>query len=98
MSLDPKKVAIEVEKALTSSGKLRILRLLMKSPDHAFTRYEIGKQIPLSPADIKNGLSVLVKIGWVKELILQHLQKYSINMDNELVIQFTDFFRKIRYV
>ena len=98
MSLDADKVAREVEKAISSPGKLKILRLLMKNPNHAFTRYEIGKKIPLSPTDIKNDLNILTEIGWVKDFRYQHIQKYSINIDNELVKQFTDFFRRIRYI
>ena len=97
MSLDADKLAREVEKAISSPGKLKILRLLMKNADHAFTRYEIGKKIPLSPMDIKNDLNILTEIGWVKDFRYQHIQKYSINTDNELVKQFTDFFKRIRY-
>lgn len=97
MGLESEKVAEEVEKALSSLGKLKILRLLMKQPGHAFTRYEIGKKLPLKPSDIKNDLAVLVEAGWVKEFKLQHLQKYSINTDNELTKQFTEFFKRIKY-
>lgn len=98
MGLESEKIVGEVERALSSPGKLKILKLLMKQQDHAFTRYELGKKISLRPTDIKNDLTVLVEVGWVKELKLQHLEKYSINMDNELAKQFTDFFKRIRYV
>ena len=98
MGLESEKIVGEVERALSSPGKLKILKLLMKQPDHAFTRYEIGKTISLRPTDIKKDLTILVETGWVKELKIQHLQKYSINTDNALAKQFTDFFKRIRYI
>jgi predicted transcriptional regulator len=98
LTLDPEKTAVDIEKALASLGKLRILRLLMKSPDHAFTRYEIGKKTPMNSIEIRNSVKMLVEIGWLKELTTQHLQKYSINLENEVVGQLYDFFKKARYV
>jgi len=98
LPIDPVKTAEEVEKALASPGKLRILRLLMRTPSHAFTRYEIGKKTPLNSTDIKNSLKTLVEIGWVREVTTQHLQKYSINLENEVVGRLYDFFKGIRYV
>jgi len=91
-------VVEEVERTIASPGKLKILRLLMKNPTHAFTRYEVGKKIALSPVDIKKNLTLLVETGWVKETRLAHLQKYSINLDNELMKEFTVFFKRIGYV
>ena len=98
MGVDTERVVGEVEKAFSSPGKLKILQLLMKNPDHTFTRYEIRNKIPLNSTDIKRNLTVLVEANWVKEIHLQHLQKYSINLDNELVTQFINLFKKIKYV
>jgi predicted transcriptional regulator len=98
LTLDPEKTAVDIEKALASLGKLRILRLLMKSPNHAFTRYEIGKKTPMNSIEIRNSVTMLVEVGWLKELTTQHLQKYSINLENEVVGQLYDFFKKVRYV
>ena len=92
------KSAEEIEKALTSPGKLKILRLLMMTPDHTFTRYEIKKKLPLSPTDIKKDLNTLIEMNWVKEHKIQHLQKYSINMDKQVVKQLSDFFKTIKYI
>jgi len=77
---------------------LRILKLLMKRPDHVFTRYEIKKKTSLSPSDIKSNFKILVEIGWVKEFKFQHIQKYCINLDNKLVKDFSEFFRRIWYI
>jgi hypothetical protein len=90
--------AEDIERAITSPGKLKILRLLMRTPDHAFTRYEIRKKILLSPEDIKKDLATLVDVGWVREHEVQHLQKYTINLGNPLVKQLLDFFKNIKYV
>jgi len=93
-----KRVIDEVEIALSSIGKLKILRLLMKNPDHAFTRYEIGKKIPINPRDIKNNIQALLEIGWLKELKYGHLQKYSINIDHNIMQHLSSFFRDIGYI
>jgi len=93
-----KRVVDEIETALSSIGKLKILRLLMKNPDHAFTRYEIGKKTPINLRDIKNNLQALLEIGWLTELKYGHLQKYSINLDHNLVQRLLTFFRDIDYL
>ncbi len=93
-----KRVVDEIETALSSIGKLKILRLLMKNPDHAFTRYEIGKKTPINPRDIKNNLQALLEIGWLRELKYGHLQKYSINTDHKIVQRLSNFFRDIDYI
>ncbi len=93
-----KRVIDEVETALSSLGKLKILRLLMKNPDHAFTRYEIGKKIPINPRNIKNNVQALFEIGWLTELKYGYLQKYSINMDHNIVQHLSNFFRDIGYI
>lgn len=92
------KIKEEVEKGLGSLGNLKILRLLMKNPDHAFTRYKIGKSVPLDPVSIRNDLKKLVEIGWVIEFKVQHLSKYSINLENDRVRHLIDFFREVGYV
>lgn len=98
MNFADEKIATEIEQILTSSGKMKILRLLMKFPNHTFTRYEIGKKTPLSQKDIARDLDILVKAKWIIEFQLQYLRKYSINLDNELTHQFFEFFKEIKYV
>ncbi len=93
-----REAARQVEAGLASAGKLKILRLLMEKPDHAFTRYEIGKRVTSDPISIRNDLNTLVEIGWVTELKIQHLTKYSINLDNEIVKRLAAFFKEIKYV
>ena len=92
------KVVMEVERGLSSSGKLKILRLLMSTPDHFFTRYEIGKKVPTDPVSLRNDLKTLVQINWVKTFTVQHLIKYSINLDNTIVRKMAVFLREIKYL
>jgi hypothetical protein len=90
--------AEEVEKGLAGAGKLKLLRLLMKQPTHAFTRYEIGKKIANDPISIRNDLKTLVQIDWVVEFNVQHLSKYSINLENPVVRHVFDFLLKLEYI
>ncbi len=93
-----KNVDRTVEKGLGSVGKLKILRLLLERPNHAFTRYEIGKNVSNDPTSIRNDLQALVKIKWVTEFKVQHLSKYSINLNNEIVKRLAHFFRELRHI
>lgn len=93
-----KNVNRAVEKGLGSVGKLKILRLLLERPNHAFTRYEIGKNVSNDPTSIRNDLQALVQIKWVTEFKVQHLSKYSINLNNEIVKRLAHFFRELRHI
>lgn len=93
-----REISLEVEKGLGGVGKLKILQLLMKSPKHAFTRYEIGKTVPNDPTSIRRNLKTLVQMNWVTNYHIQHLSKYSINLENEVVKRLADFLRDIRYI
>ena len=92
------KIEREVEKGLSGAGKLKILRLLLRSPDHAFTRYAIGKKVPIDPVSIRNDLKTLVQINWVTSFQVHHLSKYSINLENEVVKRLNEFLTEIRYI
>ena len=97
MRIEGKKDISElVERGLGSPGKLKILKLLLGNPTHLFTRYEIGKKIPLRPVDIRTNLNILVDLGWVKKLTIQP-RKYSINLEDAVVTELRKFFKSIRY-
>ena len=81
-----------------SVGKLKILRLLLSDPLHAFTRYEIGKKIANDPVSIRNDLATLTRLNWIKHYKIQHLDKYSINRDHEIIRALSDFFSTVRYL
>lgn len=88
----------EVERGLGSVGKLKILRLLIERPDQAFTRYAIGQKISNDPVSIRSDLKTLVEINWVNEFKVQHLSKYSINLDKDVVRRLAAFFQELRHI
>jgi hypothetical protein len=93
-----KEIEDKVDRGLGSVGKLKILRLLISRPHHAFTRYELGKKIPIDLVSIRNDINVLMDINWVTEFKVQHLSKYSINLANPIINKLIEFFRQIGYV
>ncbi len=88
----------DVEQGLGGAGKLKILRLLLQSPNHAFTRYEIGKTVPNDAISIRNDLQTLVQLNWVTALQEHHLLKYVINREHEVVKRLAAFFKAVRYL
>jgi len=97
MKLEPRTDIAEVmELGVGSPAKLKILRLLLRNPQHAFTMYELERKTPLKAVDIRRHVTELVRIGWVKGLPLRP-KKYAINLDNALVKHLEEFFRKIEY-
>ncbi len=93
-----RKIERDVERGLSGAGKLKILRLLLTHPDRAFTRYAIGKTVPIDPVSIRNDLTTLVQLKWVTSFQVHHLSKYSINLDNDVVKRLNEFLTAIRYV
>jgi hypothetical protein len=87
----------DIEQGVGSVGKLKILRLLLTNPSHAFTRYEIGKKVPNDPVSIRNDLAILTRLNWVTHYKIQHLDKYAINVEHETVRALSEFFRAVRY-
>ena len=92
------RVDLAIEKGLGSVGKLKVLRLLLGHPVHAFTRYELGKTISNDPVSIKNDLETLVQLGWVTEFKVRHLSKYSVNLENAVVRRLRSFLQEVRYL
>jgi hypothetical protein len=70
----------------------------MENPDQSYTRYAIGKKVPNDPISIRNDLHTLVKINWVTEYKIQHLSKYAVNLDNEVVGPLIRCLREIGYI
>ncbi len=96
--LASKRKMSELERGIGSVGKLKILRVLIADPHHAFTRYEIGKKVPNDPVSIRNDLNALIQVDWVKRYKVQHLDKYVVNMDNDVIKHLTTFFQSIKYI
>lgn len=85
----------ELQEGLGSMGKLRIIWFLSQQPTEAFTRYQLGKVLPLSPSDLKSDLKALVKLGWVRELRYQPT-KYRLNMENDHIRFLNVFFKRVQ--
>ncbi len=88
----------DVEQGLDGADKLKILRLLLQSPNHAFTRYEIGKMGPNDATSIRNDLQTLVTLNWVTAMQVHHLHKYVINREREVVQQLATFLKATQYL
>lgn len=85
----------ELEKGLGSIGKLRILWFLTQRPQEAFTRYQLGKVLPLSAGDLKSDLKVLVELGWVREL-KYHPVKYKANLESDHTRFVNEFLKRVQ--
>jgi len=86
----------EIELALGSVGKRKILRLLTEDPYKALTRYAL-RRTGLKPKDITNDLKTLVAKDWVKEHRYGR-KTYQINLENAIVQQFLEFLKKTKYL
>jgi len=73
----------QVEVALSSKGRLRILRALAKSPEPP-TKYALERGTGLTPVELRRQLRLLVKLGWVEELPSSP-KKYRVNVKEEFV-------------
>lgn len=87
----------DLEQGLGSTGKLKILWVMLEKPNEAFTKYVLEKKTKLKPVDVRANLKTLISLGWVKEYPYQP-RTYKINMKSEIVKHISEFFRKIRYL
>jgi Fic family protein len=85
----------DAEKGLVGVGKIRILRLMIESPDEYFTKYMLEKSTGLKPLDVRRSLKTLVELGWVKEYPCDP-KTYRVNMENETVRAVAELFRKLK--
>jgi transcription initiation factor IIE alpha subunit len=84
----------EVETGLGSPGRIRILRIMLKKSGECFTKYALEKATGLKPIDVRKNLSILIKLGWIKENPCDP-KTYEINMENEIIKALADFFKKL---
>jgi len=59
MKLEERGLAEVVELGIGSTAKLKILRLMVRNPDHAFTMYELERRTPLKAVDIRRHVTNL---------------------------------------
>lgn len=94
MSSKTRKVELEV--ALGTVGRLRILKELASRPNQPITKYQLEKLTGLKPVDVRKDLEALIQIGWVKEHPYRP-KKYEINTENQKAKHLTEFFQKMEY-
>lgn len=87
----------EAEKALSSIGKLKILRLMLENPNEAFTKYRLEKSTGLKPVDVRTNLKVLIELEWITEYSYRP-KTYKINLENRVVHSFSKFYQDIKYL
>lgn len=86
-----------MEQGLGSVGKLKMLRVMIRKPNEAFTKYGLEKATRLKPVDVRTNLRTLLKLGWVKEYPYQP-RTYKINLENEMVNKISQFFQEIEFM
>ena len=94
---DKKALREAVESGLGTRGRLRILRVLAEKPNQLFTKYGIEKETGLRSSELKSDLSVLLKLGWIKEHAYTPM-KYQINTSSDAVRALMELFRRLGYL
>jgi hypothetical protein len=87
----------EVDEALGSLGRLRIVAELAKDPGRMLTVYAIASGTHLKRDDVKTNLVHLVAVGWVDKHAFVPI-KYQINLRNTAAARFVEFLRETGYL
>lgn len=85
----------DIEKALASRGRLRILKTLYKHHPSSLTRYRLARETGLNHSNIMDHLKVLIKIGWVLEGALTP-KTYRPNLENPIMKSLIPFLGAIK--
>ena|SRR5437870_5607083 len=97
MAIDYSSVRREIDEALGSIGRIRIIAELAKVQDRRLTVYAISALTGLKRTDVKSNLIHLVSIGWVSEYRSLPI-KYQINLNNSNAVRWTEFLRSTGYL
>ena len=95
--LDKKLVRRQIEEAIGSKGRLRIVGTLASSPMELLSRYALGRKTGIRHAYIKSDLEKLVRLGWVEELN-SLTKKYRLNTKHPQVEHILEFLKKVDYI
>ena len=90
----------EIEEALGSSGRIKILKFLVKNPksEEALSVFRLRTLTGLKGTYVDRHLEILVRWGWVKEIPIDGGKKYKLNKENPRVEALIEFFKKTGYV
>lgn len=84
-----------IEKALGSKGRLRILRCLYENLPSSLTRYGISKRTGLDQSEAKRDLEVLLELAWISTEPLTP-PTFRLNLENPSVKSFVAFLETLR--
>jgi DNA-binding transcriptional ArsR family regulator len=84
----------QVERGLSSAGRLRILRALASKGEASQTRYSLERVTGLKPIDVRKHLQVLIDTGWVTEHDVTP-PVYTLNLDDPKAQWLVDFLEKM---
>ena len=87
----------QVERGLSSVGRLRILRILANGENASQTKYGLERLTGLKPVDVRKHLKILLEIGWIKEHDYVP-PVYTLNFENSKIESLVVFFQKIGYL
>jgi len=85
-----------IEQGLGTLGKIKILKSLAED-SRMLTVYVLHNKTRLKREDIKRNLNDLMEINWVKETKMAN-RMYTLDLNNEYVIQLVSFFRSVGYI
>jgi len=85
----------EVENALGSVGRLRILRVLTEHPHRQYTKYTLKRKTGLSSKELERQIRTLIEIGWVEEYP-HRPRTYRANLKKTPVKLAAEFLRRLK--
>jgi DNA-binding transcriptional ArsR family regulator len=90
----------EIEKVLGSSGRLRILKYLVKNPTNepSLSPFRLRTLTGLRGGNVERHMETLVKWGWVEEVHLYGGKKYKLKRENPKVKALIVFFKTVGYI
>ena len=95
----PKESDAELEEVLGSSGRLRILKYLIKNPTNepALTVSRLKILTGLRRGNVEKHLETLVRWGWVEEIPIDGGRKYKLKKENPRLDVLIRFFKDVGY-
>lgn len=90
----------EIEKALGSVGRLRILKYLAQNPtgEPTLSVYRLRTLTGLRTKGVEAHLKILGKCGWVKEVPTDSGKKYRLNRENPKVDALINFYTEVKCI
>jgi hypothetical protein len=87
----------EIETALGSVGRLRVLAVLVKDPDQCYTLYSLAKNTKLDGTKLGKTIVHLLNCGWVELVEGSSIKKYRMNLSNLKLQGFAKFLHDSGY-